>query len=58
MKTCISMLREGMSQAEFREISVEAHKSMGVKGGIGVQFGAATAFPHGSKELTYLKRVM
>lgn len=54
MKTCISLLREGMSQAEFRDISVEAHKVMGVKGGIGVQFGAATAYPHGSKELTYL----
>lgn len=56
MKTCISMLREGMSQSEFRDISVEAHKAMGVKGGIGVQFGTATAFPHGSKELTYLKK--
>lgn len=55
-KTCISMLREGMSQSEFRELSVAAHKAMGVQGGIGVQFGASTAFPHGSKELTYLRK--
>ena len=55
-KTCISMLKEGMSQTEFRELSVAAHKAMGVQGGIGVQFGASTAFPHGSKEMTYLKK--
>ena len=54
-KACISELREGMSQAEFHENSVAAHKALGVSGGIGVQFGATTAFPHGSKELTYLK---
>ncbi|MFW5727913.1 MAG: M24 family metallopeptidase [Spirochaetia bacterium] len=55
-KTCISRLREGMSQSEFYELSVAAHKAMGVQGGIGVQFGAATAFPHGSKEPSYLKK--
>lgn len=55
-KTCISMLKEGISQSEFRELSVAAHKAMGVQGGIGVQFGTSTAFPHGSKELTYLQK--
>ena len=54
-KACIAELREGMSQEEFHENSVAAHKALGVSGHIGVQFGATTAFPHGSKELTYLK---
>jgi len=54
-KVSVSLLEEGMSQEEFRANSVAAHKALGVQGGIGVQFGKSTAFPHGSKELTYLK---
>jgi Xaa-Pro dipeptidase len=54
-KTCISMLHAGMSQNEFRANSFAAHRALGTQGGIDVQFGASTAFPHGSKELTYLK---
>ncbi|MCP4544146.1 MAG: aminopeptidase P family protein [Chloroflexi bacterium] len=54
-KVSIALLREGMSQEEFTANSTKAHKALGVKGGISCQFGESTAFPHGSKELTYLK---
>lgn len=54
-KVSISLLREGMSQAEFCENSIAAHKALGVQGSIEIQFGKNTAFPHGSKEMTYLK---
>jgi len=54
-KVCVSQLREGMSQEEFRLISMAAHKALGAQGSIGVQFGASTAFPHGSKKMEYLK---
>jgi len=53
-KTCISMLKEGMSQSEFHLLSVEAHRAMGVQGGIDIQFGPSSAFPHGSREVTRL----
>jgi Xaa-Pro dipeptidase len=54
-KVCLSLLREGMSQEEFRTNSVAAHRALGVEGSIGCQFGEGTAFPHGSKEPAYLK---
>jgi len=54
-KVSVSLLREGISQEEFRANSVAAHRALGVEGRIGCQFGESTAFPHGSKELTYLK---
>ena len=54
-KVCISLLREGTSQEEFLDNSAAAHKALGVEGRIYCQFGESTAFPHGSKELTYLK---
>jgi Xaa-Pro dipeptidase len=54
-KVCISLLREGTSQEEFLDDSAAAHKALGVEGRIYCQFGESTAFPHGSKELTYLK---
>jgi Xaa-Pro dipeptidase len=54
-KACLPLLREGMSQEEFRANSVAAHRALGVEGSISVQFGETTAFPHGSKELTHLK---
>jgi Xaa-Pro dipeptidase len=53
-QACIPLLREGMSQREFGDLAAAAHKALGVRGGIGVQFGASTAFPHGSKEETSL----
>lgn len=54
-KATLSLLEEGMSQDDFRVNSVAAFKALGVKGSISCQFGESTAFPHGSKELTYLK---
>ena len=54
-KVSLSLLEEGMSQVEFRESSVAAHKALGVRGSISAQFGESTAFPHGSKEVTYLR---
>lgn len=55
-KACIARLHEGMSQDEFSELSVAAHKAMGVTGHIDVQFGSSTAFPHGSKKVTFLQK--
>lgn len=55
-KACIARLHEGMSQAVLFELSVAAHKAMGVKGHIDVQFGESTAFPHGSKNMTFLQK--
>lgn len=55
-KACIARLHEGMSQGEFFELSVAVHKALGVKGHIGAQFGVSTAFPHGSKKMTFLKK--
>jgi Xaa-Pro dipeptidase len=54
-KVCISLLREGMSQEEFLANSMAVHRALGVEGRIYCQFGESTAFPHGSKELSYLK---
>lgn len=55
-KFCISSLREGMSQDEFCTNAEAARKALGGgEGFIDVQFGESTAFPHGSKEPTYLK---
>lgn len=54
-KVCLSLLREGMSREEFRVNSVAVHRALGVEGTISCQFGEGTAFPHGSKELAYLK---
>ncbi len=49
-KAALPLLREGVSCEEFTAASAEAHKALGVKGGIGCQFGRATAYPHGSAE--------
>jgi len=54
-KVCLSLLREGMSQEEFRAHSVAVYRALGVEGCIGCQFGKATAFPHGSREPAQLK---
>jgi Xaa-Pro dipeptidase len=54
-KVCFSMLEEGMSQDELRALSSRVYKSLGVQGGTDFQFGASTAFPHGSKELQHLR---
>jgi len=49
-KKAISMLAEGMSQDDCRTNAAAAHRALGAAGGIDFQFGAATAFPHGSRE--------
>ncbi len=54
-KVCVSLLKEGQSQDEFAANSRAAHKALGVVGGIGCQFGASSAYPHGSKKLEYLR---
>jgi len=54
-KECVSRLHEGMSQEEFVEDSIAAHRALGAVGSIAVQFGSGTAFPHGSQEMTCLK---
>lgn len=52
----IAMLREGMTPQEFTENSAEAHKRLGARGGISVNFGEASAYPHGSIQQQYLKK--
>jgi len=54
-KKAISLLAEGMSQHDCRANAAAAHKALGAAGGIDFQFGKATAFPHGSRELQTLK---
>jgi len=49
-KASLPLLKEGMSQGEFSAYSAEAHRALGAGGGIGCQFGPATAYPHGSAE--------
>jgi Xaa-Pro dipeptidase len=49
-KACLPLLREGMAQQTFRDLAAEAYQALGVQGGIDIQFGESTAFPHGSKE--------
>ena len=55
-KVGVSMLREGMSPADFSAITAEAHSKLGVSGEIGVNFGKASAYPHGSIEPQHLKK--
>jgi Xaa-Pro dipeptidase len=54
-KACLPLLAAGISQDAFRAAAAAAHKALGAQGGIDCQFGAATAFPHGSKEPAHLK---
>ena len=54
-KVCIDALHVGMSQVEFLDLSDAAHKALGVTGHIGVQFGETTAYPHGSRRMTFLR---
>ena len=55
-KVGISMLREGMSPADFSAITAEAHTKLGANGEIGVNFGKASAYPHGSIEPQKLQK--
>ena len=54
-KATLRRLEEGISKEAFSALAAAAHKALGVRGGIGVQFGQATAYPHGSREPAALK---
>jgi Xaa-Pro dipeptidase len=47
-KATVATLHEGMTKAEFSDNARAAHAALGVSGGIGANFGEASAFPHGS----------
>lgn len=51
----LAHLHEGMTQREFRELSAAAHRALGVEGAIWPEFGASTAYPHGSPTPTALR---
>lgn len=55
-KVSVSMLREGMTPADFAAIAAEAHSKLGANGEISVNFGKASAYPHGSIEPQHLKK--
>jgi Xaa-Pro dipeptidase len=55
-KVSVSMLHEGMTPGEFSAITSEAHAKLGVSGGIDVNFGEASAYPHGSIQPQHLKK--
>lgn len=55
-KVGISLLYEGMSKGDFSAITEEAHAKLGAAGGIDVNFGEASAYPHGSIEPRRLKK--
>jgi Xaa-Pro dipeptidase len=50
------MLNEGMTPSELEELISQAHSKMGVQGDGYPQFGIASAFPHGTKEIYPLKK--
>ncbi len=55
-KVGVSMLKEGMSPGDFGAITAEAHTRLGASGEIGVNFGKASAYPHGSIEPQKLQK--
>ena len=55
-KAGVALLHEGMSPADFGTITADAHSRLGVDGEIGVNFGQASAFPHGSIQPQHLKK--
>ena len=55
-KVAISMLQEGMSPADFSANAAQAHRKLAAAGDIDVNFGQASAYPHGSIEPQHLKK--
>jgi Xaa-Pro dipeptidase len=55
-KAGVALLHEGMTPADFGAITADAHSRLGVEGEIGVNFGQASAFPHGSIQPQLLKK--
>jgi Xaa-Pro dipeptidase len=52
----VALLHEGMSPGDFGAITADAHSRLGASGEIGVNFGQASAFPHGSIQPQHLKK--
>ena len=50
------MLHEGMTPGEFSDLATEAHNKLSASGGISVNFGEASAYPHGSVKPQRLKK--
>lgn len=50
LRTASGMAREGMTPTEFSANCSAAFRALGVSGGVSVNFGAATASPHGSSQ--------
>ncbi|MEQ8364806.1 MAG: M24 family metallopeptidase [Cyclobacteriaceae bacterium] len=55
-KICASLLEEGMTPQDFQALFTEVHKRLGARGGCIVNFGEASAYPHGSIQQQYLKK--
>jgi Xaa-Pro dipeptidase len=55
-KAGVALLHEGMSPGDFGAITSDAHSRLGANGEIGVNFGQASAFPHGSIQPQHLKK--
>jgi Xaa-Pro dipeptidase len=55
-KAGVALLHEGMTPGEFGAITSDAHARLGAAGEIGVNFGQASAFPHGSVQPQHLKK--
>ncbi|HCR53171.1 MAG TPA: metallopeptidase, M24 family protein [Cytophagales bacterium] len=55
-KICAGMLQEGMTPQDFQELFTLVHKKLGARGGCIVNFGEASAYPHGSIQQQYLKK--
>jgi len=55
-KAGVALLHEGMSPGDFGSITADAHSRLGAPGEIGVNFGQASAFPHGSIQPQHLKK--
>ncbi len=54
-KATIATLYEGMPREEFGANASAAHDKLGASGGIGAQFGEASAYPHGSSKPQVLR---
>jgi Xaa-Pro dipeptidase len=54
-KATIATLYEGMPREEFSANASAAHDELGASGGIGAQFGEASAYPHGSSKPQVLR---
>lgn len=55
-KICASLLEEDMTPQDFQALFTEVHKRLGARGGCIVNFGEASAYPHGSIQQQYLKK--